>query len=78
MGVVDLHASGVGHGCLASRGRILPRIYLIFGKKGADVNVKNAIDISERRGEVRGGVGRLSSGSAPEPHAATSAWVRQA
>jgi len=23
-------------------------------------------------------VGRLSSGSAPEPHAATSAWVRQA
>jgi len=46
-------------GYLASRRRILPRIYLIFGKKGADVNVKNAIDLSERRGEVRGGGGPL-------------------
>src|SRR5262245_13584492 len=46
-------------GYLASRRRILPRTYLIFGKKGADVNVKNAIDLSERRGEVRGGGGPL-------------------
>jgi len=27
---------------------------LIFGKKSADVNVKNAIDLSGRRGELSG------------------------